>query len=133
MKLTKTHTLLAVVAIAALQSMGQTVVAAPPAPVEQAYELSAGDLTLPTNEFGSVILKPCPTCDSVTLRVDGNTSYVYNGARLPLREFRSAVLNLREPSGAATTVIYRLEDNKVRRIEVTKPDLRSSTDTYARG
>jgi len=134
MKLTNIGTTLAVTAIAVFQLTAQTTaMAAPPPAVEEAYELTAADLTLPTNEFGSVILQPCPTCDRVTLRVDGNTRYVFAGAAMPLIEFRSAVLNLSERSGSSATVIYRLEDRKVRRIEVVTPDVRTGTANNARG
>lgn len=133
MKLKHIGMTLAVATIAVLQLTAQTALANPPPAIEEAYELTAADLTLPTNEFGSVILQPCPTCDRVTLRVDGETRYVFSGVALPLNEFRSAVLNLSERSATSATVIYGLEDRKVRRVEVVTPAVRTGNANNARG
>jgi len=105
-------------ALLMIVGLGANVQAAPPA-VEGAYEVELADLTLPANEFGSVILRECDTCDLVTLRVDADSRYVFGGQALPLKEFREAVLNLKDDNRVAATVIYRLTNDRVRMISVS--------------
>lgn len=104
----------------ALAGLAQVAAAAPPA-VEEAYEVWVKHLTLPANEFGSVILQECNDCDRVTLRVEGETRYVFDGRAMTLRAFREAVLNMNGRDEAVGTVVYRLEDNRVRQINVSTP------------
>lgn len=106
-------------AMLAAAGLLHTAVAAPPA-VEEAYEVALDDVTLPANEFGSVILRACEDCDLVTLRVEGTTSYVFAGTQMTLQGFRAAVVNMDGRSRAMATVFYRLDDRRVRRIEVTE-------------
>jgi hypothetical protein len=105
-------------AILALAFLIQSAEAAFPA-LQEAYEVSAADVTLPTNEFGSVILRECPSCDRVTLRVADETLYVFGGQVLALRQFREFVLNMDDRDAAVTTIIYRLEDRRVSEIRVS--------------
>ena len=109
-----------IAAAVTLAGLAQLAMAATPA-VEEAYEVRVSDLTLPTNDFGSVILRQCAQCDFVTLRVDGGTQYLFQGRSLPLKEFRAAVLNSKGKEKAAATVVYRLENERVRLIEVSAP------------
>ncbi len=105
-----------ILAVVAFFGLAQAAMAAPA--FEEAYEVAVSDLTLPTNEFGSVILRQCDQCDLVTLRVDGTTQYYFEGQPLTLKEFRASVLNARNKDSVAATVIYRLEDERVVRIHV---------------
>lgn len=102
---------------AVLVCAGFTQVAAAPA-IEQAYEVRVQDLTLPANEFGSVILRECASCDLVTLRVEGETTYRFQDRILPLREFRAAVLNMKDRDEAMATVVSRIKDGRVRMVAV---------------
>lgn len=111
---------LALLAMAASAGLAQAAAAAPPA-VEEAYEVRVEHLTLPANEFGSVILRECDDCDRVTLRVEGDTSYVFDGRAMTLKAFRAAVLNMPGRDEAFGTVVYRLKDNRVRQINVSTP------------
>ncbi|HKL62883.1 MAG TPA: hypothetical protein VJ883_05920 [Woeseiaceae bacterium] len=104
----------------ALAGLAQVAAAAPPA-VEEAYEVWVERLTLPANEFGSVILRECDNCDPVTLRVEGDTRYVFDGQAMTLKAFRAAVLNMAGRDEAVGTVVYRLKDNRVRQINVSTP------------
>lgn len=107
-------------ALLALAGLAQVAAAAPPA-VEEAYEVWVKHLTLPANEFGSVILRECDNCDPVTMRVEGDTRYVFDGQAMTLKDFRAAVLNMASRDEAVGTVVYRLEDNRVRLINVSTP------------
>lgn len=90
-------------------------------PIEEAYEVAVSDLALPTSEFGNVNLRPCDTCENVALRVDAQTRYVYEGQAMSLGEFRSAILTMKNRDKVAATVIYRLENGRVRQIGVLAP------------
>jgi len=107
-------------ALLALAGLAQVAAAAPPA-VEEAYEVWVKHLTLPANEFGSMILRECDNCDPVTMRVEGDTRYVFDGQAMTLRDFRAAVLNMASRDEAVGTVVYRLKDNRVRLINVSTP------------
>lgn len=102
--------------------LGGQAVAAPSG--EEAYEVAAASLTMPTSEFGSVIFSPCDTCERVTLRVDGETLYRYGEDTLSLNEIRQILQGLNSRKDVAVTVIYRTSDQRVRRILVP----RSGTD-----
>lgn len=110
--------LLKIMAMLALAGLAQALAAAPPA-IEEAYEVSAKDVTLPANEFGSVILRQCDGCDRVTLRVSGETRYVFRGQAATLRAFREMVLDMEGRDDAVVTVIYRPADGRVRVINVS--------------
>lgn len=110
---------ISIAALALVIAAGSPALAAPP--VEEAFEVPPEALTLPANEFGSVILRPCEACKSVTLRVDGSTQYLYQRTPFPLKEFRALVLDLSGKEGIAVTVIYRLPDQRVARIFVSPP------------
>lgn len=107
-------------ALLALAGLAQVAAAAPPA-VQEAYEVQVKHLTLPANEFGSLILRECDNCDPVTLRVEGDTRYVFDGQAMTLKDFRAAVLNMAGRDQAVGTVVYRLKDNRVRQIYVSAP------------
>jgi hypothetical protein len=120
-------------ALLAVAGLAQFAIAAPPA-IQEAYEVPVKNLTLPANEFGSVILRECDDCDRVTLRVEGDTRYVFDGRAMTLKAFRAAVLNMGGRDEAVGTVVYRLEDNRVRQIVVDSvPETRDRQSTATRG
>ena len=108
----------------------QTTAAAPPPAFEEAYEVAASELTLPTSEYGSVILRACDDCDRITLRVDGETRYIYGKNTLPLQEFRALVAEMPGADDVAATVIYRVQDGRVARIIVMPPRSDDRDDRY---
>ena len=117
-------------AVMAMVGLAQVATAAPPA-IQEAYEVRVKNLTLPANEFGSVILRECDDCDPVTLRAEGDTRYVFDGRVMTLQKFRAAVLSMNDRDEAVGTVIYRLKDNRVLQVLVdTVPQMpgRQSTN-----
>lgn len=113
----------------ALAGLAQVAAAAPPA-VQEAYEVQVKNLTLPANEFGSVILRECDNCDVVTLRVEGDTRYVFDGQTMTLKDFRAAVLDMNGRDEAVGTVVYWLKDNRVRQINVSAPPETSNERSF---
>ena len=85
---------------------------------EEAYEVRATTVTLPSSEFGSLILRTCDDCESVTLRVDGDTRYIVAGRAMPLTEFRALMRELPGKQDMAVTVLYRPGDRRVTRVLV---------------
>ncbi len=90
--------------------------------VESAYELSLGDVTMPGSTAGSVIFRPCETCDTVSLRVSSTTRYFLGNRGVALADFLSAVDELRKQNGAnaqsPVTVFYGIQNRQVTRISV---------------
>ena len=67
--------LAALVVMALLGAMASTAQAALRA-LEEAYELNASLVERwPSSDVGSLVLRPCPNCEPVMLRVDANTLY----------------------------------------------------------
>jgi hypothetical protein len=90
--------------------------------VESAYELSLGDVTMPGSTAGSVIFRPCESCDTVSLRVSSTTRYFLGDRGVALADFLAAVDELRKQSGASAqtpvTVFYGTENRQATRIRV---------------
>lgn len=93
--------------------------------VEGAYELSLEGTIMPGSTAGSVIFRPCDTCDRVSLRVDSHTQYLLNDRRLALPDFNAGIEAIRARDGAVeqttVTVYYGLENRQVTRISVQAP------------
>lgn len=85
--------------------------------IENAYEGDIRSVTLPDNASGQVVVRECPTCKPVVLRVSNSTRY-YVG--LP-SSAPVSLQRLRKAAAAAggerlLTVFYSLETNVVTRI-----------------
>ncbi len=104
--------------IAAVWLLGAAVAAKSAPGAEEAYEVRAATVTLPSSEFGSLILRTCEACESVTLRVDGDTRYFLGGRAVPLSEFRVLMRGLPGKHDIAVTVLFRPGDGRVTRVLV---------------
>jgi len=88
---------------------------------EASYELSLKDLRMPSSSAGSVTLRTCAACQSVTHRVDGATIYLAGNTPMLLPDF----LNYAQSLSAANPddrvlvgVYYDVESAVVTRIIV---------------
>ncbi len=78
----RTRTLLAAVALAAMLGFGAAHGAL--RAVEQAYELTLADLTLPGNDSGYLMVRLCPRCRPQVLRVNAETRYLVRPSPAPV-------------------------------------------------
>lgn len=87
-------------------------------PIEQAYELGIGEVTLPGNDSGSLVVRPCAECRPVTLRVSPATTYVVRpgNAALTRSDFTAEVSRVRSRADALLFVYYDPGTSNVRRI-----------------
>jgi hypothetical protein len=84
--------------------------------VEGAYELVLSDAVLPSSIAGSLLLKPCPDCDTVTLRVDGETTYHVGASRVALPDLHAVAGRLRAAGADKTTPLGVFYDRETRRV-----------------
>ncbi len=90
---------------------------------EDAYELALGEVSLPRDETGSLIFRPCPACTTTSMRVTDTTAYFVNGAQLELADFLEAAEAIRQlDRGNQRTAVYLFFDIKSRRISRLKID-----------
>jgi len=83
--------------------------------IENAYETDAAHVRLPSNASGDLAIDPCPTCESVRLRVNAQTRYLLGRSAVSLAAFRQAAT----AAGAEQrlmVVFYDLRSNTVTRI-----------------
>ena len=88
-------------------------------PIESAYELRLIHVVWPASTLGSLIVKPCPECDEVTLFVDGETTYsVVGQAPITLTDFEVVAGQLRASQGeeASVGVFYEPKSKRVTRV-----------------
>jgi len=58
--------------------------------LENANEVYARNLLLPSSIAGSLVLKECDTCTPITIRTSANSSYFIAGTEVSLEQFRTA-------------------------------------------
>jgi hypothetical protein len=87
-------------------------------PVEQAYELSLSQVTLPASDAGSLIVRPCASCKPAVLRVNSATRYVLRPAVEPVTrsEFAAGIAELASRTKAVIFVFYEPQSGQVRRV-----------------
>lgn len=87
-------------------------------PLEQAYELTLGAVTLPGNEVGQLVVRRCAACKPDLLRVNGATRYFIRPATAPvtLRDARTAATKAGATAGALVYVYYQPASRNVTRI-----------------
>ncbi len=87
---------------------------------EDAYELMLGEVSLPRGVAGTVIFKPCPDCNTRSLRVSRETLYFVNGLALELADFRAAAEVIRQTNGGnqntAVYVFFDIDSQRVNRL-----------------
>ncbi|MGI9270293.1 MAG: hypothetical protein ACR2QT_00855 [Woeseiaceae bacterium] len=88
--------------------------------VSQAHELTLSQFTAPTTNNASIAFKECDDCERLRTRVTNATSYSFDGKRVRLEKFRTAVSQVRDRDNTFVTVLRHLESNTVVSISVTK-------------
>jgi hypothetical protein len=85
--------------------------------VENAYETDTGQVRLPSNPRGQLVIRECAGCKSVVLRVNGETRYLLAPSREPvtLEALRQAVAAAGDDD-RLLTVFYNLETGYVTRV-----------------
>ncbi len=87
--------------------------------IEEALELDAGQLRLPTYATDRITIKPCDTCESQGFQITGNTTYRLGGRTMELDTFVQEMSLSRNKKGQLVTVFYLPETHEVTRIVVT--------------
>lgn len=94
--------------------------------IEDAYELSLGLVTLPTNSDGSVIFTACESCRTTSLRVTDATRYLVNGSQAELSQINEIAGTLRGSARGreetAVIVFYDPRSLRVTRISLSYRD-----------
>ena len=86
--------------------------------VSKAYEIEANSFTPPTTLNGGLIVRPCSSCDSLRLRVTGDTTYTFDGEQMSLYRFRDA-LSRTPADNLSIGVLHHLESDTVLSIFAT--------------
>ncbi len=90
--------------------------------IEGAYEVSLGETNMPGSIAGTATFRTCATCDTIGMRVNGNTVFQVGGAPMALPDFLIAVDDIRDSAGGnASTLVaiyYALDSNTITRINV---------------
>lgn len=73
--------------------------------IEEAYELSIGELELPDRVSGSVTFRPCDTCSIISLRLQTSSRFRIDGTELDFTEFAAAVLRIQESDDSGNQAI----------------------------
>jgi hypothetical protein len=84
--------------------------------LENAYEASAGDVRLPSNPRGQLVIRECSGCKPVLLRVNPETRYLLAPSREPVTaEALRAALDAADDE-RLMTVFYSLQTGFVTRV-----------------
>jgi len=95
-------------------------------PIENAHELSLGQVRLPDNERGMITFTACDTCRTTALRVTGATQYFANGTLVALEDLRETAADLLATTeGRETASIYIYYDIASLRVNRVKLSYRN--------
>lgn len=86
--------------------------------VELAVEARAADLALPLTDVGSVSVRACTACKSVSLLTGVRARYLLDGEAVSLAQLRSA---LRAAPETSVVVLYARGSTEITRIIATSP------------
>ena len=119
MKSKSTDALLAMMMLAVILLVWTRATHAALEAMEQAYEVDASRIERwPLGDQGSLVLRPCESCDSVTLTVTPNTRYRSSQSSLNItrEELLQVKAMIRDLDDAFVYVFYRPDDGVVNRI-----------------
>ncbi len=89
---------------------------------EDALELALGEVSLPREDTGSVIFRPCPACTTTSMRVTEATAYFVNGTPLALPDFLEATEAIRRMNGGnqrtAVYLFFNIESRRISRLKI---------------
>jgi hypothetical protein len=92
--------------------------------IEEAYELTPGQVQLPASSTGGLTVRPCPTCSPVVLRVTGATEW-FSSPREQPPAGQAAVLDALAAAGNRAGVwiyvYYEPQTLRVNRIVLDVP------------
>lgn len=92
--------------------------------LELSYEVSPGQIVLPTSAGGGLVLRKCPTCAPATIATNANTRYQVADENLTVQEFAAF---LREHSTVQVTAMTTMRGDLVTRLRVAAaPPTRAS-------
>lgn len=92
--------------------------------LEQSYEVSPGQIVLPSSAGGGLVLRKCPTCAPATIATNANTRYQVADQNLSLQEFATF---LREHPTVQITAMTTMRGDLVTRLRVAAaPPTRAS-------
>ncbi|GMW07198.1 MAG: hypothetical protein QY320_11095 [Gammaproteobacteria bacterium] len=85
--------------------------------LEDAYEAAAGDVRLPSNPRGQLVIRECSSCKPIVLRVDAGTRYLLAPSREPVavEQLRTAI-EAADDDDRLLTVFYSLKTGFVTRV-----------------
>jgi len=91
--------------------------------IERPFELSVGDLSLPSESTGTLTFTPCEGCRAEIRRLSASTRFLLNGGLVDFAAFSAVVSDLR--SKAATVnhpaaVFLDIETGRVTRLSIYK-------------
>jgi len=86
---------------------------------ELAYEVALSNLTTPVSSSGSLVFKECDDCDTMMIRMTGNTRFIVNGRTVELKEFRKQVFQVNDRRNVPVTVKHHLESDTIVSVSVS--------------
>ena len=92
--------------------------------LEGAYEASLGEVVMPRSIAGTTAVRPCSSCPTVGLPVNGSTVFQVSGQSLALADFLLAVDDIHDREGGSSALVavyYAIDTNTVTRINVLPP------------
>jgi hypothetical protein len=86
--------------------------------IEQAYELSLSQVSLPSSVPAGLLIRPCAGCKPETLRITGDTRFFIGPATAPvsLADVRKAASNATDRRHSLVFVYYDPKSRNVRRL-----------------
>ena len=83
-----------------------------------AFEVLLSDIRLPRNVDGTIAFKACRTCAYKVKRVSADTSYLLDGKRVSLAEFRAAMNLVENQRREAVTIMQHETEGRVTAVKV---------------
>ncbi len=85
--------------------------------VEDAYEVSARDVIMPSSNAGNLIVRPCAGCDRVVLLVTARSKAFIGSEEVTFKELNEAAGNR---TNAWLVVFFTLDEKVVTRVVLSK-------------
>jgi len=89
--------------------------------IERPFELSVGDLSLPSETTGTLTFKPCDGCRAEIRRLSTSTAFLLNGGPVDFATFSAVVNDLRSKPATANhpaAVFLDIETGRVTRLSI---------------
>lgn len=88
--------------------------------LEEAYEVFLDDVTFPVDIEGQIVFRPCGGCSPLSLRVQQQTVYEFDGLSMDLSSLLDAIETARETLPAediiGVTIFFDLRSERVNRV-----------------